>query len=115
MRRALCERFGIGALKGDEDVDFCQIKVFSRVNPEKGMPHIYLSHPPAEDIRPCQPVRFRGCFQGKGDGSIKLDFDDVTVSPTTRPEPPISLPTTPFRNGGGRGLAGHTPEQGPRI
>jgi len=64
--------------QGREDVDFCQIKVFSRANPEKGMPHIYLSYTPTEDVRPGQPVRFRGWFQGKGEGPIKVDFGDGT-------------------------------------
>jgi murein DD-endopeptidase MepM/ murein hydrolase activator NlpD len=64
--------------QGNEDVDFCQIKVFSRANPEKGMPHIYLSYTPTEDIRPGQPVRFRGWFQGKGGSGLKVDFGDGT-------------------------------------
>jgi murein DD-endopeptidase MepM/ murein hydrolase activator NlpD len=64
--------------QGNEDVDFCQIKVFSRANPEKGMPHIYLSYTPTENIRPGQPVRFRGWFQGKGGNGLTIDFGDGT-------------------------------------
>jgi murein DD-endopeptidase MepM/ murein hydrolase activator NlpD len=64
--------------RGKEDVDFCQIKVFSRGNPEKGMPHIFISYTPTEDIRPGQPVRFRGWFQGKGGSGLTVDFGDGT-------------------------------------
>ena len=65
--------------KGAEDVDFCQIKVFSRANPEDGMPHIFMTYTPAEDIRCGQAVRLRFWFQGKGNpGPIRVDFDDGT-------------------------------------
>jgi murein DD-endopeptidase MepM/ murein hydrolase activator NlpD len=63
---------------GAEDVDFCQIKVFTKDNPEKGIPHIYMSYTPTEEIRPDQPVRFRFWIQGSGGGPIRVDFDDGT-------------------------------------
>ena len=42
---------------GNEDADFCQVKVYSKAKPEKGMPHVYMTYTPTEDIRPDQPVR----------------------------------------------------------
>lgn len=65
--------------RGAEDVDFCQIKVFSRANPEKAMPHIFMTHTLAQDIRPDQPVTFRCWFQGKGGGPLTVDFGDGAI------------------------------------
>jgi hypothetical protein len=68
--------------KGAQDVDFCQIKVYSKDKPEKGMPHIFMTYHPTQDIRPDQPVIFRFWFQGTGEGGpIKVDFDDGTLVP----------------------------------
>jgi hypothetical protein len=64
--------------RGAEDVDFCQIKVFTKGNPEQHIPHIFMSYVPTEDIRPGQPVRFRFWLQGRGGGPIRVDFDDGT-------------------------------------
>lgn len=62
--------------QGLEDVDFCQIKVYSRQNPEKAMPHIFMTCSPTEDIRPYQPVTFRFWFQGASGSPISVEFDD---------------------------------------
>lgn len=62
--------------RGAEDVDFCQVKVFSRQNPENAMPHIFMTHAPTEDIHPGQPVRFKFWFQGSGGGAMTVNFDD---------------------------------------
>lgn len=64
--------------KGAEDVDFCQVKVFSAAAPESVMPHLFMTHTPTEDIRPEQPMRLRLWFQGKGSPPIQVDFDDGT-------------------------------------
>ncbi len=63
---------------GAEDVDFCQVKVFSKADPEKAMPHIFMTYTPARDVRPDQPVTFRFWFQGDGGGPIAVDFGDGT-------------------------------------
>jgi len=63
---------------GAQDVDFCQVKVFSASSPETAMPHIFMTCTPTENIRCGQPVRFRFWFQGKGGGPITVDFDDGT-------------------------------------
>jgi murein DD-endopeptidase MepM/ murein hydrolase activator NlpD len=60
--------------QGTEDVDFCQVKVFSKANPEKAMPHIFATHTPTQGIRPGQPVTFRLWLQGQGDTPLKVDF-----------------------------------------
>ncbi len=62
--------------QGNEDADFCQVKVFSKNNIEKNMPHIFMSYTPTEDIRPEQPVRFRFWVQGNSGGPIQVTFDD---------------------------------------
>jgi len=64
--------------QGNEDVDFCQIKVFSRDNTEKNMPHIFMSYTPTEDIRPNEPVRFRFWRQGTDGRSMRVVFSDGT-------------------------------------
>jgi murein DD-endopeptidase MepM/ murein hydrolase activator NlpD len=64
--------------KGAEDVDFCQVKVYSRPTPEPAMPHIFMTCTPTQNVRPNQPVMFRFWFQGNGGGPIKVDFDDGT-------------------------------------
>jgi murein DD-endopeptidase MepM/ murein hydrolase activator NlpD len=66
--------------KGAEDVDFCQVKVFSKSNPESAMPHIFMTYTPSEDVQVGQPIRFKFWFQGKNkfDGPITVDFDDGT-------------------------------------
>jgi hypothetical protein len=62
--------------RGAEDVDFCQVKVFSKADPEKNMPHLYMTYTPTQDIRPDQPVNFRFWLQGNGGGPIAVEFDD---------------------------------------
>lgn len=64
--------------QGNEDVDFCQIKVYSKRNPEKGMPHIFMTCSPTENVRLDQPVTFRFWFQGGDHGPITIEFDDGT-------------------------------------
>ena len=67
--------------QGNEDVDFCPIKVYSKQNPEKGMPHLFMTCSPTEIIRPDQPVTFRFWFQGGDHGPITVEFDDGTKVP----------------------------------
>jgi hypothetical protein len=64
--------------KGAEDVDFCQVKVFSKPTAEPAMPHIFMTYTPTQNIRPDQPVTFRFWFQGSGGGPIKVNFGDGT-------------------------------------
>jgi hypothetical protein len=64
--------------KGNQDVDFCQIKVFSKSSRERNMPHIFMTYTPTEGILPNTPITVRLWFQGRGGGPISLDFDDGT-------------------------------------
>lgn len=64
--------------RGAEDVDFCQIKVFSKAQPEKNMPHLFMSYHPTREIHADRPVTFRFWLQGQGDGPIRVEFDDGT-------------------------------------
>jgi murein DD-endopeptidase MepM/ murein hydrolase activator NlpD len=64
--------------RGAEDVDFCQVKVFSKENTEQAMPHIFMTYAPTQDIRPDRPVTFRFWFQGSGGAPITVAFDDGT-------------------------------------
>ena len=64
--------------QGAEDVDFCQVKVFSKPNPEKAIPHIFMTYTPTQDIRPDQPVTFRFWFQGSGAIPLRVNFGDGT-------------------------------------
>ena len=64
--------------RGAEDVDFCQIKVYTRDHPEKGMPHIFMTVSPTQDIKPGQAVIFRFWFQGEGGSPMTVDFGDGT-------------------------------------
>jgi hypothetical protein len=64
--------------RGNEDVDFCQVKVFSQLAAEPAMPHLFMTYTPTEKIQPDQTVSFRFWFQGRGGGPIKVDFGDGT-------------------------------------
>ena len=56
----------------------CQIKVFSKENPQKTLPHIFMTHTPAQDVQPDQPVTFRLWFQVESGGPLKFEFGDGT-------------------------------------
>jgi hypothetical protein len=71
--------------QGAEDVDFCQIKVFSKAHPEKTLPHIFMTHTPAQDVRPHQPVSFRLWVQGQDGGRLNVDFGEGTHLADYRP------------------------------
>jgi hypothetical protein len=63
---------------GQEDVDFCQVKVFAEGHPEKAMPHLFMTCHPTREIKAEQPVLFRFWPQGEGCGPITVEFDDGT-------------------------------------
>ena len=62
--------------EGNEDVDFCQIKVFSKSKTEANMPHLFMTYTPTEGLRPRSPISVRLWFQGANGGPISLEFDD---------------------------------------
>ncbi len=61
---------------GAADVDFCQVKVYSAGNREHGLPHIFMTSTPTEEVRPGQPVRLRCWFQGRSRPPFAVDFGD---------------------------------------
>jgi hypothetical protein len=73
--------------RGVEDVDFCQVKVYSTPDPKATTPHILMTYTPTCDIPPGRPVLFRFWLQGplpplpKGEaGSLfRVDFGDGTA------------------------------------
>ncbi len=65
--------------RGNQDVDFCKVKVFTASSPEGNIPTIYMTRTPASDIVVGQPVFFRLWLQGTNDGLIEIDFGDGTM------------------------------------
>ncbi|HEX2924247.1 MAG TPA: peptidoglycan DD-metalloendopeptidase family protein, partial [Chloroflexota bacterium] len=66
----------IKGANGAEDVDFCQVRVFSRGKPEDHMPTIFMSYTPTEGVHVGQPVTFRFWLQGENPQQIAVDFGD---------------------------------------
>lgn len=62
--------------QGNEDVDFCQVKVYSKDKPEKRMPHVCMTYTPTADIPTDSPVRFRFWVQGKLTGPVIIGSRD---------------------------------------
>lgn len=61
--------------QGHEDVDFCQVKVYTKDKPQKRMPHIFMTSAPTEDVPADWPVRFRFWLQGRQSGPIIVGQD----------------------------------------
>jgi Peptidase family M23/PKD domain len=62
--------------EGSEDVDFCQVKVFSKTKTEANMPHLFMTYTPTEGVRSGTPVSIRLWLQGANGGPTSLEFDD---------------------------------------
>jgi hypothetical protein len=63
--------------RGNEDVDFCRVKVFARDAPEDNIPAtIYMTHTPTLGISEGQEVLFRFWIQGSRKERISIDFGD---------------------------------------
>ncbi len=71
--------------RGDLDVDFCRIKVFSRPAPEDVIPTLFVTHTPADGLRVNEPVNFRIWPQSMPLDSIAIDFGDGTLLADYRP------------------------------
>ncbi|MHC4558993.1 MAG: PKD domain-containing protein [Planctomycetota bacterium] len=65
--------------KGNEDVDFCRVKVFTASTPESKVPTIFMTYVPTNNIVVNQPVLFRFWLQGVEGQPIEIDFGDGTV------------------------------------
>ena len=71
--------------RGNLDVGFCRIKVFSRSVTEGVIPTLFVTHTPADGLRVNEPVNFRVWPQGMPLESIAIDFGDGTVVADYRP------------------------------
>jgi hypothetical protein len=75
---------------GHQDVDFCQVKVYSKGKPEKATPHIFMTCTPTENVRPDRLVRFRFWVQGNAGSPVKVDFGDGTKLDNYKPYSELS-------------------------
>jgi len=64
--------------RGNVDVDFCKVKVFSKHQPEDVIPSLFVTYFPTDNIRCNEPVTFRIWPQGGTAESISVDFGDNT-------------------------------------
>ncbi|HUU19936.1 MAG TPA: PKD domain-containing protein [Sedimentisphaerales bacterium] len=65
--------------EGTQDVDFAKVKVFTESSPEGGIPTIFMTHTPTNNVLVDQPVLFRFWLQGAEGKPIKVDFGDGTI------------------------------------
>jgi murein DD-endopeptidase MepM/ murein hydrolase activator NlpD len=66
--------------KGNEDVDFCKVKVYPSSGELEGLPSIFMSYTPTVNIRAGEPVKYRIWLQGADKNiPIKVDFGDGDV------------------------------------
>ncbi|MBN2128381.1 MAG: PKD domain-containing protein [Sedimentisphaerales bacterium] len=71
--------------RGNSDVDFCKVKVYSRSAPEDIVPILFATYKPSRGLRVDQPVSFRIWPQGLGVENIQIDFGDGSVVQDYRP------------------------------
>lgn len=64
---------------GNEDVDFCTAKVFTRGSPEGKLPTIFVTCSPTRDVRAGRAVTFRCWLQTAEARRLTLDFGDGTM------------------------------------
>ncbi len=61
---------------GDQDIDFCQIKVYPSDKTREHMPHIFMSRTPARDLTCGEQLSLRFWLQGSGPDTLKIDTGD---------------------------------------
>jgi murein DD-endopeptidase MepM/ murein hydrolase activator NlpD len=71
--------------KGDSDVDFCKVKVFSRSAPEDVIPTLFVTYIPSAQVHIDQPINFRIWPQGMEVEDIQIEFGDGTIIRDYRP------------------------------
>ena len=71
--------------RGNTDVDFCKVKVYSRSAPEDVVPILFVTYEPSREVRVGQPVSFRIWPQGTAVEDIQVDFGDGTIVRDYRP------------------------------
>lgn len=65
--------------QGDDDVDFCKVKVFSRSAPEGVIPTLFVTYYSSAQVYVDDPVNFRLWPQGMDIENIRIEFDDGTI------------------------------------
>ncbi len=70
---------------GGLDVDFCKVKVFSRVSPEDVIPTLFVTYYPSAEVYMDEPISFRIWPQGMEIEDIQVDFGDGTIVQDYRP------------------------------
>ncbi|MHC4445627.1 MAG: PKD domain-containing protein [Planctomycetota bacterium] len=64
---------------GNQDVDFCRVKVFTKSAPEDRIPTIFMTYNPSAGILVNQPIFFRFWLQAKRDKPLKVNFGNGTI------------------------------------
>jgi hypothetical protein len=71
--------------RGDRDVDFCTVRVYSRSAPEDSIGTLFVTCIPAGRICVDEPVNFRIWPQGAEPEDIQINFGDGTIVRDYRP------------------------------
>jgi murein DD-endopeptidase MepM/ murein hydrolase activator NlpD len=71
--------------RGDQDVDFCRVRVYSRSAPQDVVGTLFVTYLPSSGVRVDQPVNFRLWPQGAEAENIQVDFGDGTLVRDYRP------------------------------
>jgi len=69
----------VNNIRGDVDVDFCKVKVFSRSAPEDVIPTLFVTYYPSAEIYVDEPVNFRVWPQGMEVENVQIEFGDGTI------------------------------------
>jgi hypothetical protein len=69
----------VNNIRGDVDVDFCKVKVYSRSAPEDVIPTLFVTYYPSSEVYVDEPVNFRVWPQGMEVENVQIEFGDGTV------------------------------------
>jgi murein DD-endopeptidase MepM/ murein hydrolase activator NlpD len=83
--------------RGNRDVDFCTVRVYSRSAPQDVIATLFVTYHPCGEVRVDEPVNFRIWPQGEQVRDIQIDFGDGTL---VRDYRPYSAITHKFRDHG---------------
>jgi murein DD-endopeptidase MepM/ murein hydrolase activator NlpD len=83
--------------RGDPDVDFCTVRVYSQSAPQDVIGTLFVTYIPSGQVHVDQPVNFRIWPQGREAESVQVDFGDGTIIRDYRP---YSAITHEFENSG---------------
>jgi len=69
----------VNNIRGDVDVDFCKVKVFSRSAPEDVIPTLFVTYYPSAEVYVDEAVNFRVWPQGMEVENVQIEFGDGTI------------------------------------